>query len=271
METANYKLGVALSGGGARGFAHLGALKAMNERGMYPDLISGTSAGSLAGALYADGYTPDEIMELFKHMKFTEFTEFTLPKEGFFKSNRFRAFMRKHLHARTFEELKVSLRVVATDIEYGKSHVFTSGELVPALVASCSIPIVFTPVEIDNRHYVDGALFVNFPVMTIRKDCETLVGVNVSPTNHLAYSKSLKYIIERTFHSLTASNSLFDREKCDVLIESEEISHYSMFDLEHAKTIFEKGYETAVEVLDASFINRANGIHKPYEERSLTV
>ncbi|NDV65142.1 patatin-like phospholipase family protein [Bacteroides sp. 224] len=249
-DTKKYKLALVLSGGGARGFAHLGALQALNEKGIYPDIIVGTSAGALAGALYADGYTPLEIIGLFKKMKFTEFTEFTLPKEGFFKSTRFRAFMRKHLRAKQFEELKMPLWAVASDIEYGESHVFSKGDLISAVVASCSIPIVFTPVEIDGHHYVDGGLFANFPVSMIRRKCEKLIGVNVSPMNHTEYTRSLKYIIERTFYSLTTSNSIIDRELCDVLIESCEIAEYSMYDLEHAETIYQKGYEMAMNALN---------------------
>lgn len=246
-----YKLGVALSGGGARGFAHLGALKAMNEKGLFPELIAGTSAGALAGVLYADGYAPDEIMGFFRKMKFMEFTKFTIPKEGIFTAIRFHDFLKKHLRATTFEELKIPLRVVATDIEYGESYTFNSGDLIPAVIASCSIPIVFTPVEINNHHYVDGGLFANFPVMCIRDECEKLIGVNVSHISHTPYSRSMKYIFERTFYSLTTSNSFVDRDLCDILVESSRISDFSMFDLDQAEALFHTGYEVAVEALRA--------------------
>ena len=247
---SKFKLGLALSGGGARGFAHIGALQAMVERKMYPDVISGTSAGSIAGALYADGYAPEEIMELFKKLKFLEFSEFTIPKDGFLKPTKFRTFLRKHLRAKTFDELQIPLRIIATDIEKGKSCSFSEGDLISAIIASCSIPIVFTPTEINGRHYVDGGLFANFPVSIIRGECKTIVGVNVSPTAQRPYSKSMKYIIERTFNALTTSNAFLDRKLCDILIESPEISHYSMYDMEEADNIYRIGYETAVSALD---------------------
>lgn len=247
---SKYKLGLALSGGGARGFAHVGALQAMLERGMKPDIISGTSAGSIAGALYADGYAPEEILEMFGKLKIMGLTEFTLPKEGLFKTTKLYSFLRKNLRAKTFEDLNIPFCAIATDIEKGKSCAFREGDLVPAIVASCSIPIVFTPMEIGGRHYVDGGLFANFPVSVIRGECKTIVGVNVSPTVQRPYSPSIKYVVERTFNALTTSNAFLDRKLCDILIESPDVSHYTMYDLEYAADIYRLGYETTVGVLD---------------------
>lgn len=244
-EKASYGLGVALSGGGAKGFAHLGVLQALNDNGLYPEIISGTSAGAFAGVLYADGHKPSDILGFFKNRAFREFAEITMPHGGFFKSTRFQSFLKKHLKARYFEELKVPLRVVATDIEYGHSKVFSSGTLIPAIVASCSVPIIFTPVEIDKHYYVDGGLFKNFPVSTIRRDCTKIIGVNVSPITTMQYKKSLKYIAERSFHYMSGSNTLLDRNLCDYLIESTDLSRYSMFDLDHVDLIYNAGYTLA--------------------------
>lgn len=249
VDNKLYKLGIALSGGGARGFAHLGVLQALNESNLYPDIISGTSAGAFAGALYADGYTPKEALSLFDKKSFKEFAEFTLPSEGLFKSTRFLSFLEKHLRSKKFEELKVKLKVVATDIEFGTSKVFSSGPLIHPVVASCSVPIIFTPVEIDNNHYVDGGLFKNFPVSTIHTECDYIIGVNVSPITTQDYKKSLKYIAERSFHYMSASNILLDRKLCHYLIESKNLSHYSMFDLDHVDEIYQAGYKQAKEYL----------------------
>ena len=245
----SFDLGLALSGGGAKGFAHLGVLKALNERGLFPDLISGTSAGAFAGVLYADGYTPEEILSFFQKKGFREFAEFTIPQGGFFKSTGFNNFLKKHLRARTFEDLKVPMRIVATDIELGESKIFSSGHLIPAVLASCSVPIIFTPVEIDEHYYVDGGLFKNFPVSTIRRECKHIFGVNVSPITTMEYRKSIKYIAERSFHYMSGSNTLLDRNLCDYLIESTDLSKYSMFDLDHVDEIFNTGYELARQFL----------------------
>ena len=94
-----YKLGLALSGGGAKGFAHIGVFKLLEECGLKPDIIVGTSAGALMGALFADGYTPDEIKDLFTGREFSEFAQLQIPKSGLFDSKRFRYFLRRHLRA----------------------------------------------------------------------------------------------------------------------------------------------------------------------------
>ncbi|MDH6304302.1 NTE family protein [Parabacteroides sp. PF5-5] len=245
-----YTLGLTLSGGGVRGFVHIAALQAMNERNIYPDILSGTSAGALAGAFYADGYSPKEIYAIFEKVKFREFADTSIPQGGIFKTNKFKSFLEKYLHARTFEELKYPLRVVASDIEYGVKQVFSKGELIPAVIASCSVPIVFTPVEIDNHYFVDGGLFMNFPVSVIRQDCEKLIGVNVSPVTPMKYDNSLRYMLERTMNYVVGSNTMAERSLCDFLIESNEVSTYSIFDFKHVSYIYQKGYETSTTYLD---------------------
>lgn len=244
-EKPKYKLGLALGGGGARGFAHLGVFDALHERGLKPDIISGTSAGALAGVFYADGYTSKEILELFKGVKFGELATTSLPRNGFFKMKGLAGFLKKNLRAKSFEELKTPLRVLTSDIENGKSVLFDSGELIPPILASCAVPIVFEPVKIENKYLVDGGLFINLPVSSIRQDCEKIVGVNVSPLCPVKYSQSFKYIIERSLHYLMSTNALPDRELCDYLIESPEIGNYPLFELSKAKKIYEEGYKVA--------------------------
>lgn len=242
MPIKKYRLGLSLSGGGARGFAHIGVLQALEELGLKPDIISGTSAGAFAGVLYADGNKPKDIISFFHKKAFKEFAEFTVPKTGFFKSSRFHSFLKEHIKARSFEDLKIPLSVVATDIERGINATFSSGKLIPAVVASCSVPIVFTPVEIDGRHYVDGGLFKNFPVSVIRNNCDIVIGANVSPLTLEEYRESMRYIAERSYHYLSVSNTFIDRNLCDYLLEFTNLDKYSMFDLNHIKEIYESGY-----------------------------
>lgn len=240
-----YKLGLALGGGGTRGFAHLGVFDALKEMNLKPDIISGSSAGALAGAFYADGYSSSEILEFFKGVKFGEFATTSLPRTGFFKMDGLADFLKKHLRAKTFEELKTPLRVMVSDIENGESVLMDKGELIPAVLASCAFPIVFQPIKIGERYYVDGGLFLNLPVSVLRKDCEKVIAVNISPLSPLKYSASLKYVIERSLHYLMVENAMPDRKKCDYLIESTDIGHYPLFDLKKAKEIYKKGYNVA--------------------------
>lgn len=244
-NTYKYKLGLALSGGGAKGIAHLGILKVLDEKGVRPSIIAGTSSGALAGALYADGNSPDEIACFFKKKVFKEFAALAIPNTGLFNTDPFHKFLKKHLKARTFEELKTPLKIVATDIANGKSVIFDKGPLIPAIIASCAYPIVFKPVEIDKIHYVDGGLFKNLPVTPIRFDCETVIGVNVSPLTKVEYKNSMLYIAERSFHYISVSNSMVDRKLCDILIETDRLSSFATFTLDHTQEIFDIGYEVA--------------------------
>lgn len=245
-----YKVGLALSGGGAKGFAHLGVFRLLEECGMKPDIISGTSAGAIVGALFADGYSSGEIMELFEGREFSKFASLQLPKSGLFDHKRLRSFLRKQLRTKNIEDLPIPLVIVATDIDQGKSHEFRSGSLVEAIVASASIPIIFSPVEIDGTHYVDGGLFRNFPVTNIRNECEKIIGVNVTPLIRLKYKQTLWHIAERSYHYMFRANTLEDREMCDLLVETETIGQYSMFDLDNVSQISQLGYEAALAAFD---------------------
>lgn len=245
-----YKLGLALSGGGAKGFAHIGVFKLLEECGLMPDVIVGTSAGALMGALFADGYSADEIKVLFSGREFSEFAQLQLPKSGLFDSKRFKHFLRRHLRAKTFEELRTPLIVIATDLDNGESHEFRSGPIVDAVTASCSIPIIFSPVVINGVHYVDGGLFHNFPVSIIRESCERVIGVNVSPLVPQKYKQTIFHIAERSYHYMFRANTMEDREMCDVLIEAEEFGMYKTFDLENVDLISRIGYSAAVRAFE---------------------
>ena len=249
QNTYPYELGLALSGGGARGFAHLGALKALDEFQLKPNIIAGTSAGAIAGVLYADGYTPEEIMELFIGLDLSQFAEIQIPKAGIFNMVKFKKFLTKHLRAKTFEELSIPLHVVTTDLDDGISAVFKQGQLIDPIIASCSIPIIFNPVLIDGIHYVDGGLFHNFPVSTIRDMCQKVIGVNVDPMVQKKYSQTIIHIAERSFHYMFGANSIPDKALCDILIETEGVGSFKIFDLAHIHNIFNMGYKAAIQTL----------------------
>lgn len=241
-----YKIGLALSGGGAKGFAHLGVFKLLEESGLKPDIISGTSAGSLMGVLFADGYSADEIKNMFIGREFSEFAQLQIPKSGLFNYDRFQEFLKRHLRSKRIEDLPIPTVIVATDLDRGCSHEFRSGPIVEAVTASCCMPIVFSPVLIDGVHYVDGGLFRNFPVSTIREECEYVIGVNVSPLIPQRYKQTLLHIAQRTYHYVFKANAIEDRELCDILIEAKEVGLYKTFDLGNINLISEIGYEAAV-------------------------
>lgn len=245
-----YETGFALSGGGARGFAHLGAIQALKENGIEPEIISGVSAGSLAGAFIADGFSPEEIMEVFSKVKFKEFTDLTLSFVGFSKTTKIQSLLKKYLRAKTFEELKLPLIVTTTDFDKGETVFFSKGSLYAPVAASCSFPVVFTPTKIKGVNYADGGLFKNFPVSPIRELCEKVVGVNVSPAAPQYARDNLIGVVEKCIHFVLDSTTLNDAPLCDILIKPEEVGKYSIFDVKHAKDIYELGYKATIDVLN---------------------
>lgn len=244
-----YKTGFALSGGGIKGLCHAGVLKALEEKGIFPDIISGVSAGAIVGALYADGYSPDEIAALFEDISFRKMTKFRIPEGGLFRIDAFEDFMFKTLRAKTFEELRIPLRIVATDLDKGKSVVFDKGNLIDPIVASCSVPLLFTPKRINGVHYVDGGVLKNFPVSTIRDDCRTVIGINASPLVADEYKLSLLNVASRTYHFMFKANILADKEFCDLLIEPVDMGNYDTFEVEKGREIYELGYKSAGDIL----------------------
>ena len=245
-----YGIGLALSGGGAKGFAHIGAIQALEEKGIKPDIISGTSAGAIVGAFYACGFKPKEILEMFMKHDVKDFLSFTLPKESFLKYDGFRKFMEKTFPVKSLEELKIPLYTVAADFDNGLCKVFTEGELVPRVLASCTIPIVFKPIKIDGVRYVDGGLFKNFPVSPIRGLCRKVIGVNVSPKLVEEYEDNVLHVAVRSYQFMFKQNAVEDSKLCDLLLEVDSIDEFSTFDLKNAYKIYEHGYRQMVELLE---------------------
>lgn len=245
----NYKIGIALSGGGIRGLCHAGVLKALDEFGIKPDVLSGVSAGAVVAALYADGYSPDEIAALFEDISFRKMTQFQFPNGGIFSIKAFERFIGKTLRAKRFEELNIPTYIIATDFDNGRSVEFSKGVIIHPLVASCSVPILFVPKKIKGVNYVDGGVLKNFPVTTIRPYCDYLIGINASPLVADEYKLSLMNVAQRTYHFMFKANILHDKELCDLLIEPVDMAHYDMFDIEKGREIFELGYHSAKKLL----------------------
>lgn len=241
-----YRLGVALSGGGARGFAHVGALKALEEAGMKPDVIAGVSAGAVAAVMYAAGVPLDEMLSLFTSTKFTDFARPSLIHgDGMFSLMRFKQFIEEATGIDRLENLRIPTYVGVTDLDHGEPAEFHEGPLGERVVASCSIPIVFSPVEIDGIHYVDGGVLRNLPAWIIREKCETLIGINVSPLRTFGYKKSFLDIGMRTYNLMAKANQQQDMDICDHVIITPELIHYQVFNLKDIHKAYLSGYAAA--------------------------
>lgn len=245
-----YHTGFVLSGGFIKGFAHLGAIQALIERDIRPQIISSTSAGSLVGVLYADGNEPYQVLEFFDGLTFTDFTKPVLPTTGFLELDELQDFLRSHLKRERIELLPVPMVITATDLDNGKSVFFRSGDIAQCVAASCSMPVLFSPITIDGIHYVDGGVLMNLPVSPIRDDCQRIYAINVSPMLTPEYKLNIINIAERSYQFIFRSNTVAEREMADVLIEPVNLSGYSNMDLDKSRDIFKAGYEKAKEVLD---------------------
>lgn len=247
-------LGVAMGGGGARGFQHVGVLMALEQFGRRPDIISGVSAGSICAALYGSGLTPQEIIECFTvNGKMADFTEWAVPKAGFMKLSKFEKLLDSWLPVKKLEDMKIPTVICATDFDAGKSVGWAKGEIVPRVLASCSIPILFHPVVINGVHYVDGGVLRNLPAWAIREHCDKLIGSNCSPLNrNYKYKDQLMEIALRTYALMSKANVLQDLNLCDLVIQPVEVSEYKIFDITSVKKIVTCGYDAACRVLEQS-------------------
>ena len=256
MKDYKYNFGFVLSGGGARGFAHLGVLQALNEAGIYPGIISGTSAGAIVGALYCDGYKPKEILKLMNTGSRLNFMRPTLPRYGVLQISGVVKILEHNLRAKKFSDLKIPLVVAATDLNHGHITYFSDGEILNPVIASSSIPVLFNPVIINDVHYVDGGVMDNMPVHPIENDCRFLIGSFVNPTGYASKFSSLIDIAERTFILNMYKEALEKSGKFDLYIAPPELRGFSILDPEKGEEIFNVGYKATKSILNSTDIEK---------------
>ncbi len=238
-----------LSGGGCRGFAHLGVIKALQEHNIHPSAICGTSAGAIAGAFIANGFTPDEVMELF-NSKF-KLSSFALAsfKLGLLSMKTIREFLQKNLRITKFEELPIPFYVTATNFNNGAQTIFNTGNIIDAVIASSSIPVVFPAFLIDGIPYVDGAVSNNLPVEPFADRKSEVIAVYVDPTKPFNPKGSMAETMDRAIH--LSFRKLVDSSSagCYLHIEPTELNKFGLFDLHKASDIFTIGYNYTNELL----------------------
>ena len=252
MNETTYNIGLSLSGGGAKGIAHLGVIQALEEFGLKPEIIAGVSAGSIIGALYADGKRPKDICRFFKESSFFKFVSIS-PNKGLMSSKRFYDLLDNYLTSKTFEELKLPLIINATELIDGKNVYFTSGSLIDKIVASSSVPIFLNPTEIDGKMYVDGGIFCNMPAKIIRPKCQTLIGVHVNPILSEGDINSVPDVIERVYHLVIQANTIAEKKVCDIVIEPIKARNFGMFEISKSQQLFDIGYDAAMRKLETIY------------------
>lgn len=253
-----YRIGIALSGGGARGFAHAGALQALEEMGIRPDAIAGVSAGSVVSVLYASGLKPLEILKVFSDAKFSDFAEIGIPNEGFFSMEGFKKFVRSHVNYKDISDLPLPTQVCATDLLANKAVSFSQGDISECVAASCSIPIVFKPVKIDGITYVDGGVVANLPAWALRDKCKYLIGINCSPLPKRQQPRTILDVAQLTYDILVKTNTIPQMELCDLAVNVDDIATYKVFNLKEITRVFRAGYDSMMHQLLAAGFRKPN-------------
>ncbi|RAJ05379.1 NTE family protein [Chitinophaga skermanii] len=230
-----------LSGGGARGYAHVGVLKAFEEVGIVPSAIAATSAGSIVAAFICDGYSPEEIGAIFKGHKLGLAFEWKNWRNGFVSLKKLEDVLHKTLRHRHFEELPTPLFITATNFINGNQHIFHSGAIIPAVLAASSIPILFQPRVIDNVQFVDGGLSSNLPIEPLLQDYTNIIGVHVNPLT--PYNSNISFLsnVERTLHLAIRESVLKNQQLCQEFLEPTGLGNFGMFDFNKFDEIYHLG------------------------------
>jgi len=236
------KIGLALSGGGARGIGHIGILKALEEFGIKPNIISGASSGAIIGALYASGLSSDEILKQFTNNRFLTYFRPAF-SNGFIKMNNLVNLYLEYFPTNSFEDLKIPLVVNATDLNRGKTIYFSKGELITPILASCCIPVMFQPVEFEGLTLADAGILNNLPVEPLLQSCDFIIGAHTNPFDSSQPLKSIKSVMERSLLLAIHTNVKEKIKYCDIFIEPPHLNKFTTFDIGKAKEMFQIGYD----------------------------
>lgn len=242
--------GIALSGGGARGIAHIGVLKALEEAKIYPEIVSGASAGSLIGLMYAAGIRPDQMMEIVRETSVFDLIAPSLTGLGLSDLSKLQKLLQPYVPTESFEGLKRPFYVSVTNFNLGTNEIISSGPLWEVILASCSIPILFKAREINGFMYVDGGVLNNLPTDPLRPQCHCLIGVNVMPVHPDMDIKGLSALTYRTLELVLWNNVAPRLKQCDVVI-APACEDYGLFDIQKAEELYELGYLAAKQQLSA--------------------
>ena len=247
------KIGLALSGGGARGFAHVGAVKILASHGISFDMIAGTSAGSIVGAALASGMTPDEIEAMARKVGWLNTLRPSFSIGGLLSSAPMGNMLRRELPATRFEDLKIPFAAVAYDIDKGEQVLLKgSGGLIPAIRASCAVPGVFAPIRVGDRLLVDGGVTSVLPVDAVRgMGADIVIAIDLLKCGN-SFKRSPRTglgIAIRSAMAVIGASSAAERGRCDCLIEP-AIAHIRPDQLKRADESIRLGEEAALKQID---------------------
>ncbi|HEX6790621.1 MAG TPA: patatin-like phospholipase family protein [Candidatus Krumholzibacteria bacterium] len=246
------RVGIALSGGTAKSVTHVGVIKALLEGGIPIHYVAGTSGGSIVGSMLASGMPISTMETVATTMSWRKLVSIRLTRLGFISSERIAEFVRETLGDLTFEDLNLPTAVVATDLVTGEKKMFRSGPLSLAVRASCSIPQIYLPVEIDGNFYVDGGLCEYLPVETaLELGADFVIASHLAPIDpsYRRPQNILQLVVQIT--GLIARKNFPVSERLSSFVIHPNVDAYSSFDFDHAEEMIEIGYDTARRALPA--------------------
>jgi NTE family protein len=261
------KIGLVLSGGGARGFAHLGVLKAFQEQGIQVARLAGTSAGAIAGALTAAGYSPDEALKLIESSAFMRHMRPAWTRLGLLRIDTMIDLYRKYFPDDSFESLAIPLHIAAVNLTDGELVIFEQGELIRPVLASCCLPGIFEPLLINKKQYIDGGALNNLPVEPVADRVDVVIGSHCNPFPKHKPIRNARSVLERSLVLSVQSKTRERATQCHVFIEPPELVNFGVTDISRAREIFQAGYRYArtVDVMKAiegsSFKHREHDVH----------
>jgi NTE family protein len=255
------RIGLALGGGAARGFAHIGVIQVLEENGIKPDLIAGTSAGSLVAALYASGQSGAQLAALADSMDETSFTDWAFPGRGLIRGEGLAKYVRDHTAGLRIEQMRLPLGIVATDLDSGQGILFQRGDPGAAVRASSAVPAVFQPVRIGTREYVDGGLVAPVPVSYARQmGADLVIAVDISSAPDGAPTGDAMRMLLQTFAIMGRSINQFELRTADVVVRP-RLNGVSSADFTARKRAIDAGRQAALALVVDLKARIAAGVH----------
>ena len=242
-------IGLVLSGGGAKGIAHLGVLKALQEKKIVISGISGCSAGSIVGMMFAAGYSPDHIFEIVVSSATLRALRPAWSRSGLLRMQKAEEVYLKYIPHNSFERLKIPLTVNATNLYAGETVYFSSGELLKPVMASCCIPGLFEPIIFNETTYIDGGVLNNMPVEPLLGKYDFIIGSHCNPFGMQKMPKSMSSIVQKSLFLAINNNSKGRLAQCDMVIEPPALKLFDPYDIRKATGIFKAGYEYANQLM----------------------
>lgn len=241
------KIGIALGSGGARGLAHIGVLKVMQEHQIPIDCISGSSMGSIIASLYANGNDLNMVEKLAVSLKRKHWTDLIVPKLGFIEGEKVKEIIRLLTHGKNIEDLEIPLGIVAVDIEEGEKVIFTEGSVADAVRASISIPGIFVPERINGKLFVDGGVLERVPIPTIQKmGADIIIAVDVGLYDAKMKVNTIFDVLSQTIDIMERENYHHQIIEADCIIRP-EVGHYGTLAFRNMQEIIDAGTKAANE------------------------